>query len=258
MKRCPTCQRTYGDDQVFCTDDGATLTSDTAQNDPAATAVYSGAQGSVPPPTQSYGSNAAPGYQPPPPSPGMFPPPGGPQAENVTNKFQPALIGGVVLGLLSAIPYIKLGNCVCCLWVLLGGALATYLYIKKSPTAVQIGEGTMVGLLAGVIGSVINIIVGIPLEVLAGNPTTRMMLGFMERMESKEMAEAIRQIEATISRPTSEQLLDVFSLNTLIGFIVVTGLATLGGLIAVPIFEKRKAQQAPPPLPPPDFSGGYR
>jgi len=32
--------------------------------------------------------------------------------------------------------------------------------------------------------------------------------------------------------------------------------ASLGGLIGVPIFEKRKGQSAPPP-PPQNFGGGY-
>jgi hypothetical protein len=42
-----------------------------------------------------------------------------------------------------------------------------------------------------------------------------------------------------------------------VGFIIFIVLAIIGGLIAVPIFEKRKADLAPPPPPPsPDISGG--
>ena len=37
---------------------------------------------------------------------------------------QPALIGGVVMGVLSALPIVSGGNLCCCLWVVSGGAEA--------------------------------------------------------------------------------------------------------------------------------------
>ena len=35
-------------------------------------------------------------------------------------KLQPALLGGVTIGVLSALPVINLANC-CCAWILFGG-----------------------------------------------------------------------------------------------------------------------------------------
>ena len=35
-------------------------------------------------------------------------------------KLQPALYGGLFIGVLSALPLINIGNC-CCLWVIGGG-----------------------------------------------------------------------------------------------------------------------------------------
>ena len=46
-----------------------------------------------------------------------------------SSKLQPALYGGLLLGVLSALPIISLGNCACCLWVLAGGAMAAYLLL---------------------------------------------------------------------------------------------------------------------------------
>ena len=74
------------------------------------------------------------------------------------NKWRSAITGGVVIGLLSGIPYVRLGNVACCMWVVLGGALASYLYIKKSPTPVNVGEGAMIGAIAGAIGMIVEII----------------------------------------------------------------------------------------------------
>lgn len=259
MKRCPNCERTYSDEQVFCTTDGAPLVASPAAQDNTAAAGYAQTSGSTPPPpTQAYGSGAAPGYQPPPP-PGIFPPPpGGYQATNSTNKFQPALIGGIVLGLLSSIPYVNIGNVLCCMWVLIGGALATYLYIKKSPAPVQMGEGAVLGMIAGGIGFVISVVVGLPLNILAGNPFAKMFLDWLAKMNPEQGERALEQYERMTSAPFMDQVMAAFTPFIFINLIIFVAFGLLGGLLAVPLFEKRKGQQVAPPLPPPDFSGGYR
>jgi hypothetical protein len=186
----------------------------------------------------------------------MFPPPpGGPQGANSTDKFRPALIGGIVLGLLSSIPFINLANILCCMWVIIGGAVATYLYIQKSPQPVQIGEGALLGAIAGGIGSVVAIVIGIPIGILMGNPLARMMLEWAAKMNPEQGEQALREYERMTSAPFFEQLAATLTPFLFITIIVYVAFATLGGLIAVPLFEKRKGQQGAPPLPPP---GGYR
>src|SRR5215213_4965582 len=123
----------------------------------------------------------------------------------MNSKLRPAIIGGIVMGLLSGLPYVSLGNLACCLWVVLGGALATYLYIKQSPTPVNIGEGALLGLLAGIIGTVVKLIVGVPLAILMNYPVERMLINLMERM-TPDKADFYRQnLEAMTSRPFAEQ-----------------------------------------------------
>src|ERR1044072_3178474 len=58
------------------------------------------------------------------------------------NKLKPALLGGLIVGLLSAIPVV---NYCCCIWGIGGGGLASYLYIKSSPTKISTGDGAMLG-----------------------------------------------------------------------------------------------------------------
>ncbi|HEY0006661.1 MAG TPA: hypothetical protein VGB17_17900 [Pyrinomonadaceae bacterium] len=170
----------------------------------------------------------------------------------MNNKLQPALIGGVLLGLLSAIPFINIANC-CCLWVLLGGALATYLYIKRSPVAVSVGEGAQLGAMAGLIGAFINLIVGLPLNLLVRNPMLGLITGMLERLNPDQAEIFRRQMEMQYSMPLSQQLLLALP-GALFGFLMVVVFATIGGLIAVPIFEKRKGGPDAPP-PPPSFGG---
>ncbi len=41
--------------------------------------------------------------------------------------YTPALLGGLFIGMLSALPIVSVGNCCCCLWMIGGGVLAAYL-----------------------------------------------------------------------------------------------------------------------------------
>ena len=151
----------------------------------------------------------------------------------MTNKIKPALIGGVVLGLLSAIPFVNFLNACCCLWAILGGGLATYLYIRGSTTPVRGGDGAILGALAGVVGGLIYIVLGIPLGILLSGTMNGILVGLVERIDPAQ-AEMMRQIMQA----------DQSVLGAIVGGIVSAVLlvvfSTIGGLLGVPIFEKRK------------------
>ena len=68
----------------------------------------------------------------------------------MNDKTKKKLIGGVILGILSPIPAV---DYCCCIWAILGGAIAAHLYIKKSPTPVAPAEGAIIGAIAGAIGA---------------------------------------------------------------------------------------------------------
>ncbi|MDX6696521.1 MAG: hypothetical protein QOF02_4124 [Blastocatellia bacterium] len=246
MKRCPTCDRTYSDEQVFCSIDGATLVESMSQESREAAPDYSATPGinTPPPPTQASGPGAMPGYQPPPP-PGMFPPPSShpSTATGSAGKLQPALIGGVMIGVLSIgtqmIPVPAASWC-CCLWGALGGVVAVYLYVKRSPVPVRVGDGAILGLMAGGIGALVYALIALPITYFVVDP---------EQLQSL--------IEARLRRSGSQ-----FDIRPYWGWLLLLGviiqgcflavLSLLGGLLGVPIFEKRKAEPAPPP--PPQYS----
>jgi len=180
----------------------------------------------------------------------------------------------VVLGLLSGIPYVRLGNILCCLWVVLGGALASYLYIKQSAAPVNMGDGALIGALAGAIGTFVELIVGVPLTILTGYPENKLIVGLLERVDPRQAEEFQRRIQPLLDMSFGEQFFySVFSLGTLLNLLITVVLALVGGLLAVPLFEKRKANTVlpppppyyggtpgptyPPPPPPPPPPGGY-
>src|SRR5688500_9270266 len=136
----------------------------------------------------------------------------------MNNKLKPALLGGLIVGLLSAIPFI---NYCCCIWSIGGGALAAYLYIKSSPMPVSTGDGAMVGGLAGVFGGIIYLVIGLPIAILFG------MAAMQDQLT-----------RSGVELPFSGVVLMIVS--GIIGAIFLAVLATLGGIIGVAIFEKRK------------------
>src|SRR5687768_4898440 len=109
----------------------------------------------------------------------------------MNNKLKPAIIGGVVLGILSVIPFVNWVNFCCCLWAILGGLLAAHLYVKSSPTPTSAGDGAIVGALAGVVGGVIVIFIGIPVSYLASGLMTGILMGFLEGLNPAQ-AELMR------------------------------------------------------------------
>ena len=55
-----------------------------------------------------------------------------------------AALGGLFIGVLSALPIIGAANCCCCLWIVSGGALAAYLQVQQENRTLTGGEGAAV------------------------------------------------------------------------------------------------------------------
>src|SRR5689334_20332915 len=151
----------------------------------------------------------------------------------MNNKLKPALLGGLIVGILSALPLIS--TC-CCIWAIGGGLVAGMLYIKSSPTQVLPGDGAVVGALSGIVGAVIYLLLGLPIAFLRGTADVEAQLA-----------------RSGVTLPFTGTVL--LLVGGLVGAVVLLVLATLGGILAVPIFEKRKAGGPPAPPPPTNVGG---
>jgi hypothetical protein len=70
------------------------------------------------------------------------------------------LTGGMFLGLLSSLPYISAGNILCCMWVLLGGGIATVLLTRQRPlSSIAYGDGAFAGVISGLFGAVVGTLI---------------------------------------------------------------------------------------------------
>jgi len=172
------------------------------------------------------------------------------------SKLQPALLGGLVLGLGSVIPGVSYLNLCCCGWGIVGGCLAAYLLIRRSPARpVTKGEGAATGAFAGVVGSVINLIIGLPLSLLQWNSLIAQMEQRADNVSDAASRQMMMQIVATMQNHPVLIALAVWVVFAIVGISV----AALGGLIGVAFFEKRKGPQYPPSEPPSStgFPPGY-
>jgi hypothetical protein len=95
----------------------------------------------------------------------------------------------------------------------------------------------MVGALAGLVGAIIYLIIGLPIAFLYG---------------AEAMEEALGR--SGVELPVTGTVFLI--VGGLMGALFLLVLAVLGGLIAVPLLEKRKNGATPPPPPAPGTGPG--
>ena len=157
---------------------------------------------------------------------------------------QPALFGGLVMGVLSALPIVAAGNLCCCLWVISGGVVAAYILQQNQPTPIKQGDGALVGLLAGVIGAFVYLLISIPITVLVA-PLERAVLERVIETAGGMPPEFRRYFDSSA----------IGGLGLVISFILMlfggAVFSTVGGLIGAVIFRKPLGpgtiDVAPPP-----------
>lgn len=86
---------------------------------------------------------------------------------NKDHYLVPVLIGGGVAGVLSAIPIVNYVNCIFCLWMLVGAAVAVML-VQNKTQSVETGEAAIIGALAGVVCALISWGVGALFALVLG------------------------------------------------------------------------------------------
>jgi uncharacterized membrane protein YqgA involved in biofilm formation len=154
------------------------------------------------------------------------------------SKHQPALLGGLFIGVLSVLPVVNMANYCCCLWVVAGGVLVVYLQQQGKPTPVETGEAVGGGLLAGLVGAVITSVV------------VFVMLGLGNEAIQEGLREALSQNPDLPPgmRDTITSLLTSRNLGLMVAFVTLPVYAVfgmLGSLLGLAFFRKKT-----PPAPP--------
>lgn len=157
------------------------------------------------------------------------------------SKTQPALLGGLAIGVLSALPVIGLGNLCCCAWVLIGGGLAAYLMQQNHPEPINVGDGAVVGLMAGAFGAVVWGVLSISLRAMMAPFESAMMQRALEN--ARDIPPAFRQFMEGMAGGAVVGVAMI--LMFCVALFVFSLFGLMGGLFGALFF--RKAQPAAPP-----------
>ena len=173
------------------------------------------------------------------------------------HKLRSAIIGGLLIGMISGIPGLSLLNCCCCAGILLGGALSVYFYKQEFTSEMpplESSDALILGIVSGIIGAIITTILSASISLLIGPAETKLVSGFMEKI--------LQKLEDRGSLPpgTIDNVRDQFEqaikegttlggvLRSLIYALILYPIfSMLGGLIGFGIFGKRKPPLQQPP-----------
>ena len=158
-----------------------------------------------------------------------------------TRYGQPALIGGLFLGVLSALPFINAANC-CCLWIIGGGAVAAYVLQSNQSNPIEPGEGALAGLFAGLTGAVVQFLVSIPIDIVVGPRERRIVQWLVEMINNPQIQD---QLQRGIDEGANGGILTVVlrRFAWMLAMLVIAGVfSTIGGVLGSVMFKK-------PPVP---------
>lgn len=152
------------------------------------------------------------------------------------------MYGGIIMGVLSATPFLSFVNCLCCAGIMLGGFMSVYFY-KKTLTeemeALTSADGMGLGAFAGLFGAVASTILSGLFFLMLGNIVNEAILeamqsgGFLDQLPP----DARMQMEQSMVNQG-------FSLiGIVISFIICPLFGLLGGLIGYAVFRKRESKE---------------
>jgi len=166
------------------------------------------------------------------------------------SMLMPALYGGIIIGVLSGIPYLNLINCLCCAGVLLGGFMAVFFYNKDlTPDMPPLTSRDTLGLgaLAGVFGAIVGNVIGGLIMVTVGNVAGELMyemlinfydsVGILEQMPPEAIDEMEEGMTAAELDPT----------NIIASFLLYPLFGLLGGLIGYQVYKPKDKDKGAAP-----------
>lgn len=155
--------------------------------------------------------------------------------------LMPALYGGVIMAVISAIPFVNIINCFCCAGILLGGFLAVFFYQKdltsQMPPLAN-SDGLKLGALAGVFGAVIGTILGALVMLAFGNVGSQVILDILRGFEDSMPPGTLEQIEQSMEQSAAMGATSII-ISFLTSIIIYPLFGLLGGLIGYSVYKPK-------------------
>ncbi len=153
---------------------------------------------------------------------------------------QAVLLGGLFIGVLSALPIVNIANC-CCLWILVGGALTAYLAQGTDPRPLDLLTGARLGFRAGVFGAVVWLFASTLVDVMLA-PLQQRAADLVLRTATDIPPEVRRWLE---SAGGSTSLAARMVFGFFLQLFIAAPFASLGGLLGAALFARGEEAQQP-------------
>ncbi len=164
----------------------------------------------------------------------------------MTSRTQAALLGGLTIGLLSALPIIGWANC-CCLWIVTGGLVAAYIQQQNQTAPLSAGDGAIAGLIAGFVGAVVYVVMVALVDAAIAPIQSRVVERLLD--SSQDVPPEMRGwLQDLAQQGTSNVRL---ALGFVFMLCVGSIFSTMGGALGAIVFRPPVAPPPPPPPPPP-------
>ena len=152
--------------------------------------------------------------------------------------LKPAFLGGVALGVLSALPLV---NCCCLLWLGGGGLLAVFLLRQDYAGEIAAGLGAKAGFLAGMIGALFWQILEVPISYITRS--SNQMEQVQEFLRNQNLPAETLQVVEKILPLLAEPLHPVVLIFGLLSKVLACGiLTTIGGVLGAAFWGKPKGK----------------
>ena len=159
-----------------------------------------------------------------------------------------AALGGLFIGVLSALPIVGAANCCCCLWIVSGGALSAYLEVQQKNRSLTTGEGAAVGALAGVVGAFVWLPIVIVISIVLG-PVQQAIFEQIAQ-NARDIPPEVREYMENMGGRSTAAYFVLFFPQLFIGALF----AAIGGMLAAAYYKKEVPPALGgnwvPPLPP--------
>ncbi len=152
---------------------------------------------------------------------------------------QAVLLGGLFIGVLSALPIVNLANC-CCLWIVGGGAITAYFAQQDDPRPLGLMTGARLGFRAGIFGAVVWLFASAAVDVMVA-PLQQSAADLMLR-NATDIPPDVRSWLENIGNSAASMPIRM-AFGFLFQLFVAAPFAALGGLLGAAVFARPSQPQ---------------
>jgi hypothetical protein len=169
--------------------------------------------------------------------------------------LKPILIGGLFSGLLSSLPCINSLNCVCCMWVVAGGAVSSYIMINSASHPPPDGSGVLAGIGSGVVASVFTTLYTLIFLLVSGAGEFQTQIAEFSRQVQSQPEEVQKILRPSMEMMENTSPFLLLLMGSAVNFFFYIASGAVGGLVGLRVFTPRRFGPVQTGAYPPGYGG---